>query len=101
MSRYAYNGKDPAAYTVWWAHQDGDVDMDCGSFPTRGEAEAALSAIAAELLTECAQDAERVASIQAGSLYLEYPEDDNGERGRTEPLDWPAIAPLAEMETYR
>jgi len=93
MSRYAYNDKDAAAYTVWWLNADRDADMDCGSFPTQAEAAAALPAIVAELLAECAQDADQEAGIRAGSLHLEYPEDDNGERGETQPMDWPEVTP--------
>lgn len=89
MSRYAYNDKDPAAFTVWWLNADRDADMDCGSFPTQAEAEAALPAIAAELLAECAQDADQEAGILAGSLHLEFPETADGERGETEPMTWP------------
>ena len=89
MSRYAYNEKDPSAFTVWWLNADRDADMDCGSFPTQAEAEAALPAIVAELLAECAQDADQEAGIRAGSLHLEFPETADGERGETEPMTWP------------
>lgn len=89
MSRYAYNDKDPAAFTVWWVNEAKDADMDCGSFATQAEAEAALPGIAAELWGEATFDADHIASLRAGSFHLEYPETEDGERGRTEPMYWP------------
>jgi hypothetical protein len=88
MSRYAYTDQDPALFTVWWLNEDKDADMDCGSFTTQAEAEAALPAILAELIDQCGDD-EQEAGIRAGSFHLEFPETADGERGETEPIDWP------------
>ena len=92
MSRYAYEDKDPAMFTVWWLNAGRDADMDCGSFPTQAEAEAALPAILAELLAECANNDDQEEGIRAGSFHLEFPETAGGERGETEPMNWPGAA---------
>lgn len=93
MSRYAYDDKDPALFTVLWVNEAKDADMDCGSFATQAEAEAALPEIAAELLGETTFDADHIASLRAGSFHLEFPETADGERGETEPMNWPMVAP--------
>lgn len=85
MSRY--DNKDPAMFTVWWVNEAKDADMDCGSFTTQEDAEAALPDLFAWLINECA-NAEQEASIRAGSFHLEHPETEDGERGETEPMDW-------------
>lgn len=89
MSRYAYNDKDPAMFTVWWVNGAKDADMDCGSFATQAEAEAAIPGILKELLDGCDWGQEQIDEIMAGSFHLEFPETEDGERGETEPLDWP------------
>lgn len=88
MSRYAYDDKNPALFTVWWLNADRDADMDCGSFATQAEAKSALPAILEELIDQCGDD-DQDASIRAGSFHLEFPETADGERGETEPMDWP------------
>lgn len=92
MSRYTYTDKDPAMFTNWWVHQDRGADMDCGSFATQEEAEAALPAILAELIDGSDWGQKQIDEIMAGSFHLEFPETDDGERGRTEPMDWPEMA---------
>jgi hypothetical protein len=52
-------------------------------------AETALPAILAELIDQCGDD-EQAAGIRAGSFHLEFPETADGERGETEPMDWPS-----------
>ena len=91
MSRYAYNDKDPAMFTVWWLNEAKDADMDCGSFSTQEEAEAALPGILAELLAECANDDDQEDVLLCGSFNLEFPETYFGRRGHTEPMDWPGM----------
>lgn len=93
MSRYAYDDKDLALFTIWWVNEAKDADMDCGSFATQEEAEAALPGILKTLLGECANNEEQEVSIRAGSFHLEFPETADGERGATEPMDWPKVAP--------
>lgn len=91
MSRYAYTDKDPALFTVWWVNEAKDADMDCGSFATKEEAEAALPGIITELMTTGINMDEQIRSIMAGDFHLEFPETADGERGETVPMIWPRI----------
>ena len=95
MSAYSKDDPDPAKFTIWWLNEERDADMDCGSFETQEEAETALPAILAELLDQCEpygpteEAAYGKAGILAGSFHLEWPEDEDGNRGQTVRMAWP------------
>lgn len=84
-------------FTILWLNKEKDADINFGSFNSKHEAEEALPGILAALMDECAANEESRACIMAGSFFLEWPEDENGNRGQTIVMDWPnALAPQLE-----
>ena len=89
MSKYAYDDPDHTKFTIWWLNEEKDADMDCGSFESQHEAEEALPGILVDMLDQCAADEDGRESIMAGSFFLEWPEDADGNRGQSIEMAWP------------
>jgi len=49
----------------------------------------ALPGILADMLDQCAADEDGRESIMAGSFFLEWPEDADGNRGQSIEMPWP------------
>lgn len=57
-------------FTLYWTREDGQGDIDMGTFPTEEAAEAAIPAAKRELLDQCGEDAQRQA-IEDGSWSVQ------------------------------
>lgn len=53
------------SFTLYWTSADRQGVMDGGTYATRAAAEAAIAAVKAEFLAQCAS-AEQIADIEAG-----------------------------------
>jgi len=57
--------------TLYWTSDDGEGSLHGGDFPADVDREAAEAEFLAELLDQCAGDAEQRAGIEAGTLSWE------------------------------
>lgn len=62
------------SFALWWIAADGQSSVLAGEFPSREDAEAAISAAKAELLGQCGEDFQR-AAIEAGRFSVDAPSE--------------------------